>query len=107
MYKKLEQSNIILENTVRERTSELEKQTAIAVKALLYKSELFAEMNHEIRTPLTVISTYAQHIAKRIKAAGTDEKTIAELAIISNEAKRLAEMADGTLKMLIGGSNVR
>jgi len=101
MYKKLEQSNVILENTVKDRTRELEKQTAIAVKALHYKSELFTEMNHEMRTPLTVMSTYAQLTMKRLRASGVDEQTIADLAIISNEAKRLAEMADGTLKILI------
>jgi len=65
------------------------------------KSELFAEMSHEMRTPLTVMSTYAQYAVEKLRKAGTDEQTIADLAKISKEAKRLAEMADGTLKILI------
>ncbi len=65
------------------------------------KSELFAGMSHEMRTPLTVMSAYAQYAVKQIKRSGANEQTIADLATISDEAKRLAEMADGTLKILM------
>jgi len=101
MYKQLEQSNVILETTVKERTRELEKQTAIAVEASRAKSELFANMSHEMRTPLTVMSTYAQFAVKEIRENGANEQTLADLSTISSEAKRLAEMADGTLKILL------
>jgi len=65
------------------------------------KSELFAGMSHEMRTPLTVMSAYAQYAMKQIKRSGANEQTLADLATISDEAKRLAEMADGTLKILM------
>jgi len=71
------------------------------------KSELFAGMSHEMRTPLTVMSTYAQYAVEQIRQAssagapGVTEQTAADLVTISDEAKRLAQMADGTLKILM------
>lgn len=64
------------------------------------KSELFVEMSHEMRTPLTVMSAYAQFAVEQIRERGPNEQTLADLATISDEAKRLAEMADGILKIL-------
>jgi len=64
------------------------------------KSEIFAKMSHEMRTPLTVMSVYAQFAVKQIREKGPNEQTLADLATISDEAKRLAEMANGTLKVL-------
>ncbi|MDR0464837.1 MAG: HAMP domain-containing histidine kinase [Treponema sp.] len=68
------------------------------------KSELFAGMSHEMRTPLTVMSAYAQFAVKQIRESGANEKTLADLATISDEAKRLAQMADGTLNILMNSS---
>ncbi|MCL2034860.1 MAG: HAMP domain-containing histidine kinase [Oscillospiraceae bacterium] len=68
------------------------------------KGELFAEMSHEMRTPLTVMSAYAQFAVEQIRVSGANEQTLADLSTISEEAKRLAEMADGTLKILLSSS---
>jgi len=64
-------------------------------------NELFAAMSHEMRTPLAVMSAYAQFAVEQIKETGANEQTLDDLALISDEAKRLARMADGTLKVLM------
>ena len=69
------------------------------------KSELFAGMSHEMRTPLTVMSAYAQFAVEQIRESEVNEQTLADLSTISEEAKRLAEMADGTLKILLSTSD--
>jgi signal transduction histidine kinase/DNA-binding NarL/FixJ family response regulator/HPt (histidine-containing phosphotransfer) domain-containing protein len=51
----LEKSNLNLEDTVRRRTGELERQTQLAKSASMAKSDFLARMSHEIRTPLNVI----------------------------------------------------
>jgi signal transduction histidine kinase/CheY-like chemotaxis protein/HPt (histidine-containing phosphotransfer) domain-containing protein len=60
MYKRLEQSNAILENKVHQRTQELEKQAIIALQASMSKSEFLAKMSHEIRTPMNAIIGMAE-----------------------------------------------
>ena len=69
------------------------------------KSELFAGMSHEMRTPLTVMSAYAQFAVEQIRESEVNEQTLADLSTISEEAKRLAEMADGTIKILLSTSD--
>jgi signal transduction histidine kinase/CheY-like chemotaxis protein/ligand-binding sensor domain-containing protein len=49
-----------LETTVKERTQELEEQTAIAVQANRAKSEFLATMSHELRTPLNAIIGFSE-----------------------------------------------
>jgi len=83
---------------------ELEAARKQAEEFAEMKSELFAGMSHEMRTPLTVMSAYAQFAVEQIRNEGANEQTLADLASISDEAKRLAEMADGTLKILMSTS---
>ena len=44
-----------LEKTVRQRTAELEQQTANAKKASMAKSDFLSNMSHEMRTPMNAI----------------------------------------------------
>jgi signal transduction histidine kinase/CheY-like chemotaxis protein len=56
----LADGNANLEETVHERTRELEVQTSLAESASQAKSEFLAHMSHEIRTPLHAILGFAE-----------------------------------------------
>jgi len=91
-------------NSYNKRQTELETARKQVEEYAKMKSELFAGMSHEMRTPLTVMSAYAQFAVEQIKESGANKQTLADLATISDEAKRLAEMADSTLKILMTSS---
>jgi signal transduction histidine kinase len=116
MYKQLEQSNVILETTVQERTLELIEQTEIAIAASRSKSEFLATMSHEIKTPLTVISVHVQQAARLFETGANapdgswDKETIAtslrraqqelmRASGITENALRLASMEEGHKQM--------
>ena len=60
LYNQLNLANITLEGTVKERTRELEEQTAIAQSASKAKTVFLANMSHEIRTPLNAILGFSE-----------------------------------------------
>jgi signal transduction histidine kinase len=86
----------------KQRQTELEFARKQVEEYAKMRSELFAGMSHEMRTPLTVMSTYAQFAVEQIRESGVNEQTLTDLATISDEAKRLAIMADSTMKILMG-----
>ncbi|GBU29458.1 histidine kinase [Treponema sp. R8-4-B8] len=92
---------IVIELTRKNKDRKIEIQRKQLDELNRAKRELFANMSHEMRTPLTVMSAYAQFAVEEIRENGANEQTLADLATISSEAKRLAEMADGTLKILL------
>jgi len=87
-------------NLYRQRMRELDAARRKTEEYAEMNSELFAQMSHEMRTPLTVMSAYAQYAVKRIKKDGANDQTLAGLSTISEEAKRLADMANGALRVL-------
>lgn len=74
----------------REKRAESEKEMLSEMNRL--KSAFYADMSHEMKTPLTVISVNAQFAAQKIEAGVLDEETMVDLNAISTEAKRLAQM---------------
>jgi signal transduction histidine kinase len=96
---------IIHLNMYNRQQRELEAARKQAEEYARMKSELFADMSHEMRTPLTVMSGYAQYAVEQIRQKGMNEQTLADLATIGDEANRLAEMADGTLRILMSASD--
>jgi len=86
---------------LKRRNAELKSAHRLVEDQAKMKRDLFAAMSHEMRTPLTVMSGYAQFAVKQIVENGSNEQTLADLATISSEAKRLAEMASNTLRVLM------
>jgi signal transduction histidine kinase len=91
----LEETNANLEETVRERTKELEEKTVIALAASAAKSRFLASMSHEIRTPLNAIIGMTR-IARN---AETREKAAASLYQISASSDHLLGILNDILDM--------
>jgi CheY-like chemotaxis protein len=94
----LEAANDHLEEQVRERTKELEEQTAAAQAASKVKGRFLSGMNHELRTPLNAIVGMAniarntQDKAKSDEAAAEIEQQSARIIAILNDMSEI--MAD-------------
>ncbi len=58
------------------------------------KSDFLANISHEMRTPLTVMSSYAGLTSLEIRHGAVNEKTLDNLAVIKREAIRLADLVE-------------
>jgi signal transduction histidine kinase len=58
------------------------------------KSDFLANISHEMRTPLTVMASYAGLTAMQIRQGALNEKSLDNLSIIQREAKRLAGLVE-------------
>lgn len=74
----------------REKRVEAEKEMLSEMNRM--KSAFYADLSHEMKTPLTVIAVNAQFAAQNMQLGEIDEETITDLNAISAEAKRLAQM---------------
>jgi signal transduction histidine kinase len=72
---------------------------------LAAKTAIYTQINHDIRTPLTVISNYAQIVMEQIAESSPDKQMVADLKVICDEAERLAVMVSRALRSSeVGGS---
>lgn len=81
------------------REQELVSRTAVMEQSAKVRSYMIDTLSHEVRTPLTVMSSYAQLAAERIDEGVIDDVTLANLKKISEESKRLADLASNTLRL--------
>ena len=86
-----------------EKAKENEKRLAAENAALdrekRFRDDVMATVSHEMRTPLTVMSVYAEMAVEEIQAGNISEQTLADLATISDESQRLAQLAGNALAM--------
>ena len=93
-----------LETMVKERTQELEEQTAIAVQANRAKSEFLATMSHELRTPLNAIIGFSEIELRNSKlfaeqplSAGQHESSRNNIAQVYRSGSYLLEIINDIL----------
>ena len=85
------------------REKELLQTNETMVKLGNMRDTFIADLSHELKTPLTVISNLSALSSYQIKNAMADEKTLAGLETIENEAVRLGKMVDKLKQKSITG----
>ena len=95
-----------LEQRVRERTLELEKQNIQLDQANRAKSEFLANMSHEIRTPMNAILGYAQILKRNSELTGPQEHAVDtilgsgdHLLSLINEVLDLSKIEAGRMEL--------
>ena len=89
--------------TMREITAARDAEQKLAIKNALLareakvREEMVHTLSHEVRTPLTVISTYAQLAVRQFRQGKPDEQVADGLDAINEEAQRLAKLVSGVL----------
>ncbi len=81
------------------REKEIAKNAAMLESINNMKTDFFHKMAHEIKTPLAIMSGYAQLTNKQIKNDGISMETTQNLKIISSEATRLAQLVSSLMEM--------
>ena len=82
-----------LERTVAEKTSEIQQQAEKLRELDKIKSQFFANISHEFRTPLTLILGPLEEKLKR------EERDYRELSLMHRNAKRLERLIDQLLDL--------
>jgi len=82
----------------RQRERETAAENALLEQKAQMREEMVHNLSHEVRTPLAVISTYAQIAVRQYRQGQIDDQFIDGLDVINEEAGRIAELASNTLK---------
>lgn len=77
---------------IREERLRALYETELLTELNRVKNQSYAELSHEMKTPLTVITVNAQLAAMTLESGELDEETITDIKIISKEASRLTQM---------------
>ncbi|MDL2217438.1 sensor histidine kinase [Christensenellaceae bacterium OttesenSCG-928-M15] len=83
----------------RKNERELDEANRMLARLNRMKTEFMANISHEMKTPLTVMSANAQ-LSKTLVHVGADEEEIAQsLDVVRDEASRLARMVNEVLEL--------
>ena len=78
----------------KEREQSLAMENATLDRVNRLKTELMATVSHETRTPLAVLSGYAELIAMDLRKKGVDAHTASDLDQIADEIQRIAAIME-------------
>lgn len=81
----------------REEERKLEREKEALEKINRMKTELMGNVSHELKTPLTVISSYAQFTCSTLEGREDTKEAGKHLKLIESEADRLAMMVSQVL----------
>ncbi|MEN8170786.1 MAG: ATP-binding protein [Pseudomonadota bacterium] len=105
---RLEQSQVLLEKKVSERTAELEVSRDKAERSSQAKSEFLSSMSHELRTPMNAILGFAQLLEFDKVLAEEQQDSVQEilkagyhLLELINEVLDLAKIESGHIDLLL------
>jgi signal transduction histidine kinase len=76
---------------------ELVVKNALLEQMNIMKTELLGDISHELKTPLTVISGYAQTADLQLSAGDAHRELVNKMKIIASEAERLGLLVSQTL----------
>ncbi len=77
-----------------QKEQEMQESNRIMDRMNHMKSDFMANISHEMRTPLTVMASYAGLTSMQLRRNAIDEKTLDNLDTIKREAIRLAGMVE-------------
>lgn len=86
-------------NVARQNEKQMQETNQLLDRMSRLKSDFLANISHEMRTPLTVMSSYASLTSMQIKRDLTNQKTIDNLNAIVKEAARLANLVEQIKKV--------
>jgi signal transduction histidine kinase len=78
----------------RQRELEMRENNLLLDRMSRLKSDFLANISHEMRTPLTVMSSYAGLTSLEIRHGAINGKTLDNLDVIKREAVRLSDMVE-------------
>jgi signal transduction histidine kinase len=78
----------------RQHEMEMQESNRLLDRMSRLKSDFLANISHEMRTPLTVMSSYAGLTSLEIRRGAVNEKTLDNLDVIKREAVRLADLVE-------------
>ena len=81
------------------REHELRESNLLQERLALLRTEFMANISHELKTPLTVISLNAQLAKTLVRSNAIGEEVEQSLDIISNESRRLGRMVGEILEL--------